>query len=132
MRFTVDFYDFQISSKLKAIFGAEFFGCVKIGNEVEPQIGSLNADEMVSLRDLTEAEIAQIEAILYAPDAAAAAAWGAIRAERDALLAACDWRVLPDAPGDAAPWLAYRQALRDLPQTFSDPAAIVWPTPPPN
>ena len=66
------------------------------------------------------------------PDAATAAAWGAIRAERDALLAACDWRVLPDAPGDTAPWLAYRQALRDLPQTFSDPAAIVWPTPPPN
>jgi hypothetical protein len=27
-------------------------------------------------------------------------------------------------------WLDYRQALRDLPQTFSNPDEIVWPTKP--
>lgn len=30
-------------------------------------------------------------------------------------LAASDWRVLPDAPGDPAPWIVYRAALRDGP-----------------
>jgi len=40
-----------------------------------------------------------------------------LRAERDALLTASDWMVLPDrTPTDAQ--LAYRQALRDLPANY--------------
>ncbi|QIL69512.1 hypothetical protein G7048_03450 [Diaphorobacter sp. HDW4B] len=55
--------------------------------------------------------------------------WAQVRRERDALLSACDWRVMPDAPtppeilGD---WLAYRRALRDITEQ-PDPLAIVWP-----
>lgn len=58
--------------------------------------------------------------------------WADIRAERDARLKASDWAALPDSnpPGGRAAWLAYRQALRDLPANQTDPAAIVWPTPP--
>jgi hypothetical protein len=56
--------------------------------------------------------------------------WERLRNRRDGLLAACDWRVVPDAPWDTAPWLAYRQALRDLPDTTTDPRQAVWPTPP--
>lgn len=60
------------------------------------------------------------------------AAWSAVRAKRDAMLSACDWRVtraqecaepLPPA------WQTYRQALRDITDQ-SDPLAVVWPTPP--
>ena len=53
-----------------------------------------------------------------------------LRNRRDALLAACDWRVVPDAPWDTAPWIAYRQALRDLPDVTTDPRAVVWPVQP--
>ena len=53
----------------------------------------------------------------------------ALRAERDRLLAETDWWVLPDRTASAEQ-LAYRQALRDLPATTSDPADPVWPTKP--
>lgn len=58
------------------------------------------------------------------------AAWEAVRKERDGLLAACDWTMVADAPTDKAAWGAYRQALRDLPETQPDPLNIVWPVPP--
>lgn len=53
----------------------------------------------------------------------------ALRAERDRLLADTDWWVLPDRTASAEQ-LAYRQALRDLPATTSDPTNPVWPTKP--
>jgi hypothetical protein len=56
--------------------------------------------------------------------------WERLRNRRNALLAACDFRVVPDAPWDTAPWLAYRQALRDLPDTTTDPRLAVWPEQP--
>lgn len=52
--------------------------------------------------------------------------WAAIRAERNAKLAASDWTQLPDAPVDAAAWATYRQALRDI-TTQSDPFNVTWP-----
>lgn len=59
--------------------------------------------------------------------------WPDLRTERDRLLLASDPRALPDYPQTAAEraaWLAYRQALRDLPGQTSDPMAPVWPQPP--
>jgi len=49
------------------------------------------------------------------------------RAERDRLLAECDWTQLPDAPTDKDLWAAYRQALRDIPQQPGFPDKINWP-----
>lgn len=54
------------------------------------------------------------------------AQWIIIRAERNKLLADCDWTQLPDASADAAAWAVYRQALRDI-ATQTDPFNIVWP-----
>lgn len=56
--------------------------------------------------------------------------WDMIRAERDRLLAASDWTQLADAPVDAAAWAVYRQELRDIPQDFASPDAVVWPSAP--
>jgi len=59
--------------------------------------------------------------------------WGQVRAERDRLLAASDWSQMPDNALDAptiAAWAAYRQELRDVPQTQDDPDSIVWPEAP--
>lgn len=53
-----------------------------------------------------------------------------IRAERNRLLSLCDWTQVSDAPltdPEKAAWATYRQALRDLPEQFSDPAQVVFP-----
>jgi len=66
------------------------------------------------------------------PDASAEkvhAQWIAIRAERNKLLADCDWTQLPDASADAAAWAVYRQALRDVTDQ-ANPFNIVWPVSP--
>jgi Phage tail assembly chaperone protein len=58
------------------------------------------------------------------------AQWTALRSQRDALLAASDWRVLPYSPLTSekqAAWVTYRQALRDLPGSVTDPLNPVWP-----
>lgn len=64
------------------------------------------------------------------PAAKADAQWMIVRAERDAKLAASDWTQVADAPVDDLVWAAYRQSLRDLPQTQTDPFNIVWPSTP--
>lgn len=53
-----------------------------------------------------------------------------VRQKRDRLLAECDWRSLPDAPGDRDAWLEYRQKLRDITQQTGFPDNIDFPTPP--
>lgn len=57
------------------------------------------------------------------------AQWTAIRNQRNAKLAACDWTQLPDAPVDATAWAAYRQELRDI-TNQPDPFNIIWPEEP--
>lgn len=54
-----------------------------------------------------------------------------VRQKRNALLKESDWVGLTDVniPNKQA-WLDYRQALRDLPQTFSKPEEVVWPNKP--
>ena len=52
------------------------------------------------------------------------------RAQRDKLLAATDWAVLPDSPLDESSKTSlktYRQALRDVPQQAGFPETIIWP-----
>ncbi|GFE76244.1 tail fiber assembly protein [Novosphingobium sp. TCA1] len=56
-----------------------------------------------------------------------------IRTQRDRLLAASDFTQVPDSPLSATQreeWRLYRQALRDLPETNLDPAAVTWPNAP--
>ncbi|KFJ11005.1 hypothetical protein DR66_2790 [Delftia acidovorans] len=58
--------------------------------------------------------------------------WEKVRYTRARLLSACDWVTLrAQETGEPvpAPWMAYRQALRDITDQ-PDPLAIVWPTPP--
>lgn len=55
------------------------------------------------------------------------------RAERDQLLVASDWvvmRAIETGTPVPPPWLAYRAALRDLPEQPGFPDSITWPTPP--
>tara|TARA_R110000782_G_scaffold186407_1_gene276568 strand:- start:277 stop:666 length:390 start_codon:yes stop_codon:yes gene_type:complete len=59
----------------------------------------------------------------------AAREMSAVRAKRDALLAATDWRFRSDQTPSQA-WIDYCQALRDLPANTPDPLNPTWPTEP--
>ena len=49
---------------------------------------------------------------------------------RDTELARTDWTQVADAPVDQSAWATYRQALRDLPSSNTDPRAIELPVAP--
>ena len=53
--------------------------------------------------------------------------WVEIRGERDQRLLKTDWMAVSDRTMTDAQ-TAYRQALRDIPQDFSDASSVVWPT----
>tara|TARA_R100001460_G_scaffold39368_1_gene74174 strand:- start:156 stop:536 length:381 start_codon:yes stop_codon:yes gene_type:complete len=58
--------------------------------------------------------------------------WDNIRATRDQILRDTDWTMTSGATVDQAQWAAYRQVIRDIPQTYKDktPDDVVWPTQP--
>ena len=57
------------------------------------------------------------------------ATWGRVRSERNQLLRDTDWQASSDRTMSDAE-TTYRQALRDLPSTNSDPTKIVFPDAP--
>ena len=58
--------------------------------------------------------------------------WDDIRSTRDQILRDTDWTMTSGATVDQAQWAAYRQVIRDIPQTYKDktPDDVVWPTQP--
>ena len=56
--------------------------------------------------------------------------WDMIKRKRNKLLSQSDYTQMPDWPGDKTAWAEYRQALRDITTTFSDPNEVVWPKAP--
>ena len=58
--------------------------------------------------------------------------WAIIRKKRDFLLRTTDWTMTTGCTVDQAAWAAYRQALRDIPQTYkvAGYSAVKWPTTP--
>jgi len=65
-------------------------------------------------------------------EAADSLTWDNIRAKRDTILSSTDWTMTTGATVDQAQWAAYRQVIRDIPQTYKDktPDDVVWPTQP--
>jgi hypothetical protein len=54
----------------------------------------------------------------------------AVRADRNARLAATDWTQIADSTADKPAWAAYRQALRDVPAQAGFPQSVTWPQEP--
>ena len=78
---------------------------------------------------LEEQAKGEAELVPYVPPAPT---WEEIRAKRDQLLKETDWTILSDAtpkPNKEA-WSVYRQILRQIPQKFSTPESVIWPTKP--
>ena len=65
-------------------------------------------------------------------EAAAGLTCDDIRSKRDSILQSTDWTKTTGATVDQAQWAAYRQVIRDIPQTYKDktPDDVVWPTQP--
>ena len=79
--------------------------------------------------DLTAEEEAELDAEAETADLDL----NMVRGQRDGQLRGSDWTQLGDAAlGDhtAEEWATYRQALRDVPQTYSRVSEVVWPEPP--
>lgn len=59
--------------------------------------------------------------------------WPQIKKQRNYLLTICDWTQNADAVltlTEKTAWQDYRQALRDIPQTFTNPDDVVFPEAP--
>tara|TARA_B100000424_G_scaffold173406_1_gene133754 strand:+ start:1623 stop:1895 length:273 start_codon:yes stop_codon:yes gene_type:complete len=78
---------------------------------------------------LTPEEIAEVEALRATAPSETELKWQRVRSERNSLLAECDWRANSDLTLSDE-WKTYRQALRDVPSSQSDPDNITWPTKP--
>ena len=81
--------------------------------------------------ELTAEEEAEIDAQAEAYDLNL----NEVRGQRDGQLRGTDWTQLGDAAlGDhtAEEWATHRQALRDVPQTYSRVSEVVWPNDPPT
>ena len=76
---------------------------------------------------------AQIDAGTLVPQSGSTElTWVEIRSTRDQILRDTDWTMTTGATVDQAQWAAYRQTIRDIPQTYKDktPDDVVWPTQP--
>ena len=81
--------------------------------------------------ELTPEEEAELEAMAEAADLD----MSMVRSDRNARLAGSDWTQIGDASLGAhtvEKWQAYRQALKDIPQTYSRVSEVVWPESPPE
>jgi hypothetical protein len=90
---------------------------------------------------MDEPSEAEVAAAIVAYEAEQIEPWAALRLTRNAALAASDWTQLSDAhesdenptgltPAVVSEWQTYRQQLRNLPDTVSNPANPDWPVPP--
>jgi hypothetical protein len=102
----------------------------RAGRDAVLRSESLDPNTPPELLEPTKLVALTAEEITARAASALTAAWANLRADRDTKLDACDWTQLPDSPADATTWAAYRQKLRDLPATTTDPTKPAWPTPP--
>ncbi|MCK5295394.1 MAG: phage tail assembly chaperone [Alphaproteobacteria bacterium] len=101
------------------IIGAECNQETQIRTEDAEEI---KADKVIitqNVRALTTEELAERETVN----------WQALRKERNRLLTAIDWRACSDLTMPQE-WKDYRQTLRDLPTTTTNPANPVYPDEP--
>ena len=100
------------------------------GNWVEAYVERDMFADYVDEDGVTVTKASQEEAYTARKDAEAATA---ARAERDKLIASCDWmaiKAFEAGTGVATEWATYRQALRDVSAQAGFPNDITWPTQP--
>jgi len=83
-------------------------------------------------KSLAEAEIYEKQQAIIreqeSPAHIAKQKWNEVRLKRNGLLSQSDWTQLDDSRENKEVWALYRQELRDIPQTFSTPESVIWPS----
>jgi hypothetical protein len=101
-----------------------------LGNWVEAYVERDMFADYVDEDGVTVTKSSQEEAYTATKDAEAATA---VRAERDKLIASCDWMAIKAFEGGttvSTEWATYRQALRDVSAQEGFPNDITWPEKP--
>lgn len=122
---------FYYSPSTKGFYREEIHGlnnipedCIEVTDEQHEQLfAEVNSNG---------GEICFADGELSVAQRVAIADWSIVRSLRNQKLAATDWTQLFDVPQALRDtWSEYRQALRDIPQTYADNIeAIVWPEAP--
>ena len=108
-----------------------------------PELGDFNAvkrildDGTITSIPMDENNTDYIEYLEWAKSNTVEAAddlltWDYIRSKRNGILRYTDWTMTTGATVNQTDWAAYRQAIRDIPQTYKDktPSDVVWPSEP--
>ena len=108
-----------------------------------PELGDFNAvkrildDGTITSIPMDENNTDYIEYLEWAKSNTVEAAddlltWDYIRSKRNSILRDTDWTMTTGATVNQTDWAAYRQAIRDIPQTYKDktPSDVVWPSEP--
>jgi hypothetical protein len=86
---------------------------------------------LVEIEESLQLQIVELQEIIFEGDILSEedSSWEIIRKKRDYLLKSTDWIMTPGSSLDQSAWAAYRQVLRDLPQTYQKTglASIRWP-----
>ena len=107
-----------------------------ITNQVTADFRTRNSMEVAIPVDVANTDyeeyLAWVEEGNTAEAATATLTWDNIRTKRDNILQSTDWTMTTGATVDQAQLAAYRQVIRDIPQTYKDktPDDVVWPTQP--
>jgi hypothetical protein len=94
--------------------------------DIRQQNEQITLDNAAARKAVDEKFTADIAAAKRNPDNQ----WAAIRAVRNAHLAATDWTQISDVPmqkDQYETWKVYRQKLRDIPQTYNNPVDVIFP-----
>ena len=108
------------------------------GTQADDAIFKITSEGIISTVPFDEANTDYQEYLLWVAEGNTAEAageiltWDSIRDTRDQILRDTDWTMTTGATVDQAQWAAYRQVIRDIPQTYSGktPDEVVWPTQP--
>ena len=97
----------------------------KAHDRLTQKLASCSAYDDGEFVSVVQVESLSAEEIQAAKDSAMAQ----LRATRNALLLACDWTQIADCTiPKKAEWTTYRQTLRDLPSTITEPRTFTdWP-----
>lgn len=94
------------------------------------KITSAQHREMIEQINNNNKKIVIVNGYVTYEDINSKVTWDEIRSIRNKLLRESDYTQLPDAPGDRTVWIKYRQELRDITTSFSDPNKVIWPNKP--
>jgi hypothetical protein len=107
----------------------------RIENNIQTgQIKYFDSNNSEIEKSLAESEIYEKQQAIIiertSPAYIAKQKWNEIRSRRNGFLIQSDWTQLDDSKKNKDAWAIYRQELRDIPQTFSTPEGVIWPSKP--